>query len=284
MADRGRRRARSAATARWRTSSPGWAGTPPRPKRPGSAPTSGCPTGCSPSRSATLSGGQRRRVELARILFSGGADTLLLDEPTNHLDADSIVWLRDYLRDYPGGIVVISHDTGLLEAVVNKVFHLDANRAELDQYNVGWKTYLAQRETDERRRKRERANAEKKAGVLMAQADKMRAKATKAAPPRTWPGAPNGCSAASKRPAGNDKVAQDPVPEPGALRQDAADRRGTCRSPTARWRSSPTSTWPSTGAPKVVVLGLNGAGKTTLLRILAGVEEADTGEVVPATG
>ena len=46
---------------------------------------------------STLSGGQRRRVELARILFSG-AETLLLDEPTNHLDADSIVWLRDFLR------------------------------------------------------------------------------------------------------------------------------------------------------------------------------------------
>jgi len=61
----------------------------------------------------TLSGGQRRRVELARILFSG-AQTLLLDEPTNHLDADSILWLRDVLKAWPGGLVVISHDTGLL--------------------------------------------------------------------------------------------------------------------------------------------------------------------------
>ena len=62
----------------------------------------------------TLSGGQRRRVELARILFSG-AETLLLDEPTNHLDADSIVWLRDFLKAHKGGLVVISHDVGLLE-------------------------------------------------------------------------------------------------------------------------------------------------------------------------
>ena len=64
----------------------------------------------------TLSGGQRRRVELARILFSG-SETLLLDEPTNHLDADSIAWLRDYLKVYPGGFVVISHDVDLVGEV-----------------------------------------------------------------------------------------------------------------------------------------------------------------------
>ena len=73
----------------------------------------------------TLSGGQRRRIELARILFSN-ADTLILDEPTNHLDADSIEWLRGYLKKYEGGFLVISHSTELLDEVVNKVWHLDA--------------------------------------------------------------------------------------------------------------------------------------------------------------
>jgi ATPase subunit of ABC transporter with duplicated ATPase domains len=85
-----------------------------------------------------LSGGQRRRVELARILFSG-AETLLLDEPTNHLDADSVIWLRDYLAKYSGGLVIISHDVNLIETVVNKVFYLDANRNVIDVYNMGWK-------------------------------------------------------------------------------------------------------------------------------------------------
>ncbi|MCL1900456.1 MAG: ATP-binding cassette domain-containing protein, partial [Promicromonosporaceae bacterium] len=128
---------------------------------------------------ATLSGGQRRRVELARVLFSG-ASVLLLDEPTNHLDADSVLWLRDYLRSYPGGFIVISHDVELLRETVNKVFYLDANRAVIDQYHLGWDAYLLQREQDDKRRKRERANAEKKAQALLAQAEKMRAKATKA--------------------------------------------------------------------------------------------------------
>src|SRR5690606_38484879 len=126
----------------------------------------------------TLSGGQRRRIELARILFRDASETgggiLLLDEPTNHLDAASIAWLRGFLATHKGGLVVVSHDASLLEAVVNKVWYLDANRATVDIYNVGWKAYLEQRETDERRRRRERANAERKASALLAQADKMR--------------------------------------------------------------------------------------------------------------
>src|SRR6202050_4711039 len=127
----------------------------------------------------TLSGGQRHGVELARILFSD-SETMLLDEPTNHLDADSVAWLRDHLKSYRGGLVMISHDVALLADVANKVFYLDAQRAYLDMYNLGWHAYLQQRETDERRRRRERANAGRQAGALMAQADKMRAKATKA--------------------------------------------------------------------------------------------------------
>ena len=133
----------------------------------------------------TLSGGQRRRVELARILFAaadaGDGTMLLLDEPTNHLDADSITWLRDYLRTFSGGLVIISHDVELLASVVNKVWFLDAVRGELDIYNMTWSRYLEARSTDEQRRRRERANAEKKAAVLMTQAAKLGAKATKAA-------------------------------------------------------------------------------------------------------
>src|SRR5262249_3967139 len=100
-------------------------------------------------------------------------------EPTNHLDADSIAWLRGFLSGHRGGLVVVSHDVSLLEAVVNRVWYLDANRSTVDMYHLGWRAYLDQRETDERRRRPAGANAEKKAGALPAQADKMRAKATK---------------------------------------------------------------------------------------------------------
>src|SRR5207248_2083566 len=75
---------------------------------------------------------------------------------------------------------VISHNSALLESVVNKVFHLDAERTTVDIYNIGWKAYLDQRETDARRRHREAAGARRQAAVLQAQADRMRAKATKA--------------------------------------------------------------------------------------------------------
>ena len=198
----------------------------PRPRR--SPPASGCDERILGQPLGTLSGGQRRRVELSRILFSG-AQTLLLDEPTNHLDADSIVWLRDYLRAYKGGLIIISHDVEMLDAVVNRVFHLDANRAEIDIYNIGWKPYLLQRETDERRRKRERLNAEKKAGTLLAQADKMRAKATKAV------AAQNMAKRAERLLAGiegervSDKVAKLRSPT-RTLRQDAADGQELSRS------------------------------------------------------
>ncbi len=71
-----------------------------------------------------LSGGERRRLELARILFAG-SDLLLLDEPTNHLDADARDWLLDFLRAYRGALVVISHDLGLLDDAITRVVHLD---------------------------------------------------------------------------------------------------------------------------------------------------------------
>jgi ATPase subunit of ABC transporter with duplicated ATPase domains len=230
----------------------------------------------------TLSGGQRRRVELARILFSG-ADTMLLDEPTNHLDADSIVWLREFLRSYKGGLVVISHDVDLLESSVNKVLHLDANRAEIDVYNMGWKAYLTQRETDERRRRRERANAERKATSLMDQANRMRAKATKAQAAQSMMKRAERLMAGVEGERRTDKVAriQFPKPAPCGRTPLTASELSKCFGSLEVFTDVDLAI---DRGSRVVVLGLNGAGKTTLLRILGGLDQPDTGRVEPGHG
>ncbi len=230
----------------------------------------------------TLSGGQRRRVELARILFSG-AETLLLDEPTNHLDADSIVWLRDFLKNHKGGLVVISHDVGLLEACVNRVLHLDANRAAIDIYNIGWKAYLAQRETDEKRRKRERVNAESKAKTLTDQANKMRAKATKAQAAQSMLKRAEKLMQGIEGERRTDKVARIKFPSPAPCGKTPLTASELSKSYGSLEVFTDVDLAVDKGS-RVVILGLNGAGKTTLLRILAGVDQSDTGAVEPGHG
>ena len=230
----------------------------------------------------TLSGGQRRRVELARVLFSD-ADVLLLDEPTNHLDHDSIIWLRDWLRTFPGGYMVISHDVMLLDETVNRVFFLDANRAELDQYNLGWKAYLKQREEDERRRKRERDNALKKAEQLRAQGEKMRAKATKAVAAQQMLRRADELVKQAGAERQQEKVARLRFPEPAPSGRVPLEGHGLSKHYGSLEVFTGVDLAIDRGA-KVVILGLNGAGKTTLLRILAGIETPDTGDVVPGHG
>ncbi|MGI8306927.1 ABC-F family ATP-binding cassette domain-containing protein [Saccharopolyspora hattusasensis] len=240
---------------------------------------------------STLSGGQRRRVELARILFAaseagpggGSATTLLLDEPTNHLDADSINWLRDFLKNHDGGLVVISHDVDLLAAVVNKVWFLDAIRGEADVYNMDWDRYQDARAADEKRRRRERANAEKKASALMAQADKMRAKATKAVAAQNMARRAEKLLAEAETEQAQEKVARIRFPEPAACGRTPLTAEGLSKSYGSLEIFTGVDLAVDRGA-KVVVLGLNGAGKTTLLRLLGGVEEPDVGGVVPGHG
>lgn len=239
----------------------------------------------------TLSGGQRRRVELARILFAaaeagagGKSETiLLLDEPTNHLDADSINWLRGFLKQHDGGLVVISHDVELLADVVNKVWFLDATRGELDLYNMGWQRYLDARATDEKRRRRERANAEKKASALQQQAAKLGAKATKAVAAKNMARRAEQMLSALDETRQADKVARIKFPEPAPCGRTPLTAEGLSKSYGSLEIFTGVDLAIDRGS-KVVVLGLNGAGKTTLLRLLGGMETPDTGETIPGHG
>ena len=230
----------------------------------------------------TLSGGQRRRIELARILYSN-ADTMILDEPTNHLDADSIVWLRDYLKNYAGGVIMISHDVDLVGETVNRVFYLDANRQVIDLYNMGWKHYLRQREADEERRRRERANAEKQATALQQQAARFGAKASKAAAAHQMVARAEKLLAGLDEVRVADKVAKLRFPEPAPCGRTPLQAHGLSKSYGSLEIFTAVDLAIDRGS-KVVVLGLNGAGKTTLLRILAGVDKPDTGTIEPGHG
>ena len=164
MAQRRRRRCasgRCGATSAPTPSCTPAAATPPSPRPPRSRQPRASPDRVLGQPLRTLSGGQRRRVELARILFSG-AETLLLDEPTNHLDADSIVWLREFLQGAQGRAgrdqprrrrCSRRRSTGCSTSTPTGPRSTSTTWA-------GRRT-CTQRETDERRRKRERANAEK---------------------------------------------------------------------------------------------------------------------------
>ena len=230
----------------------------------------------------TLSGGQRRRIELARILFSN-AETMILDEPTNHLDADSVVWLREFLKNYAGGLIVISHDLNIVEETVNRVFYLDANRAVIDIYNMGWKQYLQQRESDEERRKRERSVTEKKAARLQMQAARFGAKKNKAAAAQQMAKRAERMLSGLEAIREQDRVANIRFPDPLPCGKTPLFAHNLSKNFGSLEVFTAVDLAIDRGS-KVVIIGLNGAGKTTLLRIMAGVESPDTGQIDPGHG
>src|SRR5690606_6777155 len=171
----------------------------------------------------------------------------------------------------------------LLSATVNKVLHLDANRATIDVYNMGWRAYLTQRETDERRRRRERQNAESKAKDLTDQANKMRAKASKASAAQSMLKRAEKMVSGLEAERQQDKVAAIKFPAPAPCGKTPLMGEGLSRSYGALEIFTGVDLAIDKGS-RVVILGLNGAGKTTMLRILAGVDEPNSGKVIAGHG
>ncbi|MCU1422114.1 MAG: transporter, partial [Microbacteriaceae bacterium] len=187
------------------------------------------------------------------------------------------------LKNYSGGFIVISHDVELVGETVNRVFYLDANRQQIDIYNMGWKHYQRQRASDEERRKKERVNVEKKAGVLQMQAARFGAKASKAAAAHQMVRRAEKMLAGLEEVRSVDRVAKLRFPEPAPCGKTPLMASNLSKSYGSLEIFTSVDLAIDRGS-KVVVLGFNGAGKTTLLRILAGVDDPDTGKVEPGHG
>lgn len=125
----------------------------------------------------TFSGGWRMRIELAKLLLQSN-DILLLDEPTNHLDIESIIWLESFLNNYPGAVVIVSHDKMFLDNVTNRTVEISLGR--IYDYNKPYTQYLVLRNELREQQLASQKNQEKQIQQTEKLIDKFRAKASKA--------------------------------------------------------------------------------------------------------
>lgn len=128
-------------------------------------------------RTDTFSGGWRMRIELAKLLLQSN-DVLLLDEPTNHLDIESIIWLENFLKAYPGAVVIVSHDKMFLDNVTNRTIEISLGR--IYDYNKPYSQYLVLRDEMKQQQLNAQKNQEKEIQQAERLIEKFRAKSTKA--------------------------------------------------------------------------------------------------------
>jgi ABC transport system ATP-binding/permease protein len=223
-----------------------------------------------------LSGGERKRVALARVLVQE-PELLLLDEPTNHLDADTTEWLEDALSDYPGAVMLITHDRYFLDHVVTRM--IEVNRSELVPFPGGFTEYLE-------------AKAEREARLAVAEEKRSRLIAQELAWVKRAPKARTGKQKARIQRLGavqREQVAERlPEREAVELRFGKPPRLGRTvlelENLSKAYDGHPLIRDFSTrlrAGERVGIVGPNGAGKTTLLRMILGEEEPDAGEIRP---
>jgi ATP-binding cassette ChvD family protein len=228
-----------------------------------------CPPG--DSSVANLSGGEKRRVALTRLLLEK-PDILLLDEPTNHLDAESVQWLEKHLVDYPGNVILVTHDRYFLDNVVNWILELDRGRYYV--YEGNYSTYL------EKKAKRLEQEEREEAGRQKAIADELewirRSPKARQAKSKARIKAFDQLVEAqeSRTPTKGEIVIQ--VPE--RLGGKVIELKGLSKSYGDKLLFDDLSfSLPPGGI--VGVIGPNGAGKTTLFKLITGQEQPDSGSV-----
>lgn len=227
-----------------------------------------------------LSGGERRRVELSRILFAG-TDVLCLDEPTNHLDADAKTWLLQYMRQYKGAMLVISHDLDLLDEAITRVIHLDRPDenavGEIFEYKGTYSQYKRARAEDEARLTKKAAQQSKEIARMQGVVDRFGAKATKAAMAHSMEKKIARLESTRVNAPKNQKTFNVRFPPPPPCGETVITGTSLCKGYNGRAVFEDIDFDLGRGE-RLLVLGLNGAGKTSLLRILAGETEADLGD------
>jgi ATPase subunit of ABC transporter with duplicated ATPase domains len=226
-----------------------------------------------------LSGGQRRRVEIARILFAG-SDVLLLDEPTNHLDSDAKEWLLGFMRAYRGALLVISHDLDLLDEAITRVLHLDRYDDEslgtMDEYKGTYSQYLAARERDEVRKAKMAQRQAKEVDRLQSVVDRFGAKATKATMAHSIEKRIARIEANGVEVSKGNRAVHVRFPAPPPSGRVALEGEGLAV------RYGDLEVFRDVGlaverGERLVIMGLNGAGKTSLLKVLAGQHDTEDG-------
>jgi len=211
-----------------------------------------------------FSGGWQMRIALAKLLLSQPA-VLLLDEPTNHLDLESIVWLEAYLRDYPGAVVLVSHDREFLDRLVSRISEVGVEG--MDEYTGGYSSYIEQREKRRLVLLATREQQEKRIAHLQSFVDRFRADKARA-----------GMARSRQKMIDRMELIEVPkerrgirfeFPDPSRGGSVTLALRGVKQAYGANVVFDGVDLEVMRGA-RVAIVGVNGAGKSTLLRIMAG--------------
>jgi ATP-binding cassette, subfamily F, member 3 len=213
-----------------------------------------------------MSGGWIMRAHLARLLVME-PDLLLLDEPTNHLDLESLQWFQDYLKSYPGAIVMISHDREFLNQLVGNI--VEIAHSKLIRYRGNWDSYVEQKAAREVQQLSAYKNQQKEIASLQRFADRFRAKASKASQAQSKLKQIDRMEKIAA-PAALGKTIKFHFPQPprSGLRVVKLTGVDHAYGDLVVYRGL---NFHAERGQKTVLVGPNGAGKSTLLKLLAGV-------------